>query len=277
MFALLLGFFILVSSRPSVPYDRFIFYSKDIPAPTSPTRVFDPGFNRTLSFACGRLYGPEYPAEIFTLATSWFLKQFGINWALGAPVPGFPGARVLPQGLLFPFINGEDHLLRIHTDVFVDGKERTNTKEDNNWFIFDTGYLVVLSGNGTFPGGVLAGATYLNGQILAYTQYTFLNEDYERRWGTIDPRWREVFTLKSYQPTLSQPNAFGQSEQYISTLVFDECDCDDEIGFAAISVIATRFPDNSTIQSTRGTITFPRQQSYPPIPPPLPCPTPRPF
>jgi len=259
------------SPKKHCPYDRILVATKDVQAQSNVVNnVLDANFNRTLSFACGRLYDSTWPAFIRTEANAWLLGLTGINWTAGAALGN--GAYARPEGLFFPFVNGDDFAYRIQSDR-VDCKE---TKGDYNWIVFNTGYIALFTTNGTFPGGALAGQPFVNGYLVSYTEYNFLNEDKQHKWGTTHKNWRQKVIIRSRQPGTNFPNSAGFMDQHVYEELVDE---NGVIGFSAFSVSTTNqtWIDNSYVQSTRNVMTWPRLQRYRnPAPAPIPCPAPRP-
>lgn len=254
------------------PYTRRLHALRDNVIPPGTQYNFqDINFAVALSFGCGRLYNASWPAFILKASNDYLMGQFGINWTAGTAVGG--GVYVRPEGVYFPYVYGTDFMYRIMSDM-VDCKE---TKPDNNWFIFNTGYLVRHSVAGVYPGGAMNGTTYQVGDIISYTEYNYLNEDKQDKWATDSPKWRQRVIIKSRQPGHSTVNSLGGTDVQVYEELVDQSN--GQIGFSSFSVTNTNASrwsgDNHLIQSTRNTMTWPHSQTYPtPMPSQNPCPAP---
>ena len=254
------------------PYDRLLVATRDnVMPPGTQLNYYDANFAIATSFGCGRLYNSSWPAYIRVKANEWLENLTGINWLAGTPRGD--GSYVRAEGLFFPFVYGYDFKYRIHSDK-VDCKE---TKPDENWIIFNTGYLVGFASSGTFPGGALKGKNYTAGQIVSYTEYNFLNEDKQDKWATDSPKWRQRTIIRSRQPGHNVLNLIGQADQNVYEELEDQAT--GEIGLAAftVSVSNSSFwnPGGPLIQSTRNVMTWPQvQRSKTPLPSSTPCPVP---
>ena len=255
------------------PYKRIIVATRDNVLPPGTQVDFrDENFTVTQSFGCGRLYGSDWPAFVKTQARDWFFYLTGIDYTLGTPGNDLswttPGV-----GTMFPFVYGFDYSYRIQSDR----ENCKETKGKNNWFIFNTGYLVTLLGNGTFPGGTLAGRTWSNLQILSYDEYNFLNEDEQDRWGTLDDRWRQKVLVRSRQPGYNLRNVARGFDQAFYAELVDLRNQDKGLLSFVVSYTNTSLwvPGGPAIQSTRNIMTFGQVQTYPsPYPASEPCPAP---
>ncbi|CAK7994618.1 Hypothetical protein POVR1_LOCUS142 [uncultured virus] len=243
------------------PYTRELHANRDnVIPPGGQADFFDENFTVALTFGCGRLYNASWPAFIKEQARQWLLAQFGIDWTLGTPLGN--GAYLRPEGIFFPFVYGNDFMYRIHSDK-VNCRE---TKPHFNWFIFNSGYLVRHSVDGVYPGGIMQGTTYRVGEIISHTEYNFLNEERQDKWGTVDPRWRQKITIRSRQPGHSTSNSLGGTDQQVYEELVDQ-ENNNQIGFASFTVTITNtsrwIPGGPVIQSTRNTMTWPHAQTYP--------------
>lgn len=259
-------------SHNPCPYERILQSTRDLVIPPGvPAVTRDDNFTVAQTWACGRLYGSEFPAAILAKTHDWFLQQFGIDTNLGQHLGG--AAFNLPQGLMFPFTYGTDFLYRVNSDK-VNCKE---TKRNNNWILFNTGYILAHLADGTYPGGVMGGTTYKAGQLISYTEYNLLNEDKQHKWGTINPKWREVFDFASEQPGHTVINSLGLRDEHVYAKLIGPYN---KIGFVSFNVAYTNTsrtgtPEGPLIQSTRNTMTWPRPLKYPnPMPSLTPCPVP---
>ena len=147
----------------------------------------DTNFTIAQTFGDGRLYDSIWHSEVYFFATQWFLQQYGIDWTDGDLVGG---SYVLPQGTMSPYVNGEDYSYRLRSDI-------GQSKDENDWIIFETGYVVVMKENGTFPGGTFKGTQYQSGDTLKYAEYNLLNVKKKDKWDTFSPLWREAFLIGS--------------------------------------------------------------------------------
>lgn len=253
------------------PYDRLLLATRDNVIPPGTQAVFfDANFTIAQTFGCGRLYNSSWPAKIAQDANNWLIAQFGIDWLAGTPLNN--GAYNRAEGLFFPFVYGYDFMYRIQSDKV----NCVETKGNNNWFIFNTGYIVRFYGSGVFPGGVMAGTTWGAGNLVSYTEYNYLNEERQDMWETTDRRWRQKVIIRSRQPAVSVINSMGLADQHVYEELVDEVG---NVGFSQFSVASTNtsrwVPGGPVHQTTRNVQTWSRIQTYPsPFPSQAPCPAP---
>ncbi|CAK7994995.1 Hypothetical protein POVR1_LOCUS513 [uncultured virus] len=221
--------------------DQFNFTSNNAES------VLDPNHRIMINALNGTIYTQEDADDITYNSLSYFWCQFGLNFF--SALPNAVGIRTIPGvGFYLPYQSGINELYR-----WIYGSNNPEVFEDQDWWILDVGALVVFTNNGTFPGGIMAGTTYKNQSLIAYTQYTYLKtlEDNEDR--TLDDI--RIIRTVSREISYSVPNELGISQQLIFVQAIDE---QDRPGYAAITVSVQQRPERVGIlvQRNRAVLTF---------------------
>jgi hypothetical protein len=205
--------------------------------------VTDPYNNIMVGLENGTIFTRADADNIVRGGLSWYWCQFGLNFSAGIQVPG--GIKKLPGvAVMIPYQSGVNKAYRL-----LYSSRNLKVYKDQDWYIFDSGTLVLFQNNGTFTGGVMAGTTYKNQSIVAYTVYVYIRElRYGEVRGLDDIR---IIRTVNREPSYSIPNEIGGTSQLLLEQCYDERS---RIGENRGVVTVTRRP--VSIQRTRVVITF---------------------
>lgn len=243
-------------------YPRVLFHAKDVVNPSPGLgSVLDPLHHKMLTFG-GGLYTQAEIDQIKLDAFSFFLKRYGLDFTTATYDPTIGSYSLAGYGTLYPYATGDDYLYRLAYD-----STNSSVGKKQNHIIFDCGLLMVMSGDGIFPGGEMGGTEYKNSWIVGYTFYNYLDTDHPDQWTQPGTDTRESVLTLSKWPVISQANSQGLTEQFIKEEVVL---ADGTVGFLTNMVTYTRIDENTVVQSTRATLTFPQIGNFPPPPTPKP-------
>ena len=207
---------------------RVILHRKSYPPPVnSIMSVSDPAFARALAYQGGRIYKPADIALLRVEFDHWIKATYNIDFSK-VVASGTLGGLVLPEALAIPFTNGDNLLYR---KIFDDKNPLTGFL--NTTFVFDIGWLAVMSKNGNFTGGTMAGKPYIKGDLLWFTQYMYLLEN-EINY-SIQYRTKELIKVRSTAPGKSVTTVYG-TDLAMQTQVVDSKGA---VGFGTINTVNT--------------------------------------
>lgn len=251
---LVLAFFIQVKCDPTIKaYDRVILHAKDVLNPTNNIgNVLDPLQTRMKTFG-GGLYTQAQANQVTDNTTSFISQRFGLNFSAGFYNSAI-GSYSLSVGTLYPYATGDDYQYRL---IFDSDYEKVG--KENDWIIFDVGYLAIMNSTGVFPGGVMFNTSFVPGDIIGFTYYNYLDTSKKDKWTTPGCKCREIIATQTEQPSKQIINSQGLTEQFIKGITFDQ---NGRRGFNSNQVTSTRQMDGTIIQSTRNFMTFPQIIRY---------------
>ncbi|CAK7994696.1 Hypothetical protein POVR1_LOCUS220 [uncultured virus] len=225
-------------------YKRMVVYSKNVNTVTNTVEnVRDPHHTRAINI----LYSPVEASYLLPNATNWFLFQFGLNFT-GGNYSATTDSWSIPGGTMIPFITGSDNKTTLDFD-----DEDLQIGKSGSWILLTAGHVVVLSGNGVFPGGVMAGKTYTNGDLLGCHEQNHLDLTRAAEWRVPGDKGRRKWFIRSEYPSRQLANSFGRTETFTKDLILDD---QLQRGFSVGSVVSIPNGDGSFTQSTRNVITF---------------------
>jgi len=226
-------------------YHRTLFHAKEVSTPSNNlAALLDPNLVRMVNYDGGSVYTQADANQLTQEAKTHFFNQFGLNY-FTAPFNSTFGGWMLPAGFMFPFTNGDNFLYRL---IFDDKHIGVGILNDR--FVLDVGYLVLMNVAGNFTGGVMSGTSFNAGDILFYTQYTYLKES--QRGKPHHKKDIEIIKILSEQPAFQYRNSQGLMEQYIKAKIIDE---DGRIGYAGIMTTVT-LENGAPYQRIRSILTF---------------------
>jgi len=246
-----------VNDKPSKisAYNRVLLHAKDVVNPTPGLfGVLDPLNHKMLTFG-GGLYTQAQINQLKQDAFAFFMSRYGLDLNAAIYDATIGSYTLAGYGTLYPYATGDDYKYRLSydsTDPSVGKKQ--------NMIIFDCGWLMVMSNDGVFPLGDMQGTAFKKGWIVGYTFYNYLDTDHPDKWIVPGSGTRETVLTTSNWPVVSQVNSQGFTEQYIKERVVLE---DGTEGFMTNFVAYTRLDENTVVQNTRATLTFPQIGTFP--------------
>jgi hypothetical protein len=252
MYFFVLLFTVLCSVRSDNIYDNFelLVNAKNQRNFTTNNAesVLDGGHAIMIGLENGTIY-TQGDADAITLNSFNFLNcQFGLDVA-NAPIVLANGVRVLPGfGTYIPYQSGVNKLYR-----WLSGSNDESVFRKQNWYIADVGALFLMTTNGTFTGGVMAGTTFKNQSILAYAQYTYLKELKPGHSRTLNDI--RIIRTVNQDPSYQVINEIGIAEQLLFESAMDE---HGRTGYstATVSVMHRPEPTGTLLQRNRAVLTF---------------------
>lgn len=225
-------------------YHRTVLQFADaVPPPNALLSVLDVNHQRMKVF-----YSDAQVTSILNDGYAWINSQFGINFAAppAFPIASLPGAIFHPLGTLYPY--GQDSSVVQPYQIAADSRNKKRGDQDL-WMITEYGFLILLNGQGTFPGGNQSGTTYAQGSILTYGFYNWLRVGGD--WNTTSDREQVLFY--SEQPSSQFVNSQGQFEERTKVTVVDSTG---RVGYNQGTSTTTVNPDGSKWRRMRSVSTW---------------------
>lgn len=252
---ILLGFSLASAGNhnPKNTWSRVVVAGKDILNHTSAgSRVSDPFGNRTKEFL--GLCDAEILAQR-DRANRRFIDIYGIDVLGTGTYNAVTDQWLVPGvGVMITYANGDDLTYRLISDSWNDKVEK-----DNAHIMYHWGYLFQFAfGNGTFPGGKLAGKPYARNIVIGGTQVVWLDLKKRKHWNNphkCDWKCRDTNIGGSERPAHQIVNSEGITDTFdVSELVNQRTNM---VGFLASHVTGRFLDDNvTTIQRTRNIVTI---------------------
>lgn len=224
-------------------YERTLLHAKDKANPSG--SVIDPGQNRMVNFDGGTVYTRADADGLAALAKGYMLSQYGLDF-FNAPAGPVAKSWALPQGIMYPFANGDDFLYRLVFDT-----KNLGVGVLDKTFIFDVGFLTIMSQDGNFTGGVMNGTSYKRNDILCYTRYNYL-EEYQRGPFPWPGKGKNTIDIRCNVPAIQYLNSQGFTDQFIDAEIVDK---QNRVGHASITTKTTRV-NGVPYQRVRSFLTF---------------------
>ena len=233
-------------------WPRVVMAGKDILNYTSSgSRVTDPNGTRTRDFL------GHTEADILAqreVAFTRFKENFGIDVLATGTHNEATDMWILPgRGYMITYANGDDLRYRLIFDSW-----NKDVEKDGAHIMYQWGYLLQLSSNGTFPGGKLAGKPYAKNDVIGATQLVWLDLKKREHWNNpMKCGWkcRETSDSRSERPAQQTTNSDGLINNFDAADLFNRRS--EMSGFLA-SHVTTRYLDDgvTSVQMTRNTVTL---------------------
>jgi len=241
--SLLFTVFIKIRANELVPaFNRMVQTYTDLESPTNNVAsILDAGRQKAIN---STLYTLSEATQLTKTAFQYFLTQFGLNATAGVYVAAFDGW-ILPNAQIIPVGIGLDmsRKVTIDTDHLLRGASE-------KWFVASFGNFVLMTSNGVFTGGAIAGQSYAAGDILVYVEAYFLKEKtHPNAWQL--PFNKEFFISKSILPSKQVTSSEGVTWQLGRSELWIESN---GIGTEFVSIMPTRV--NSTTIRQIGITTY---------------------
>jgi len=172
--------------------------------------VFDENNSQMLSTG---LKSPEELVALINQKNEFFAVDFGIDFADGTPIPGFPGAVTAGNFAMYPY-GTAGAAIQLDLDSDNVGRGATGT-----WSAFQLGWACPALSDGVFQGGKYVGEPYKYGDVISFFLWVFaptngapLTKDYIKFADVIQLQspWlsKNVLDQNGFEDTLSRLQCF---------------------------------------------------------------------
>jgi hypothetical protein len=224
-------------------YRTVLQFSDAPPPPNALLDVLDPAHVRWSA-----LDSSSTISNVLAAGYAHIKNQFGIDFTAppAFPIPSLPGAIFHPLATLYPY--GQDSTSVRPYQIAADSRNKKRGDQDL-WMITEYGFLILMSGTGTFPGGNQSGTSYNSGSILSCGKYIWLRVGGD--WNST--KNREDLAFFSEQPSSQFINSQGQFEERTKVTVVDAAG---RVGQNQGTSTTTVNPDGSKFRRMRSVTTW---------------------
>ena len=242
LFALLLLSIVLGKHIHPYNVDRIIIIANVKNFSSTTDTILD--VNHTAFRALG-LYDDAYIENWDVKTFNHFNDQFGLDFSQAVPgvTPGTLELKNSTTGLTLATLYPYKYIVNNTYRVQLDTMNVERGEGEGLWYNNAFGNLALMSGSGTYPGGVAVGTKYYPGDILSYVFYQLMKEGED----ISNPKYREQIQLSSEYAARQVPDAFGIFSPYIRERAYNE---DGEPGMATISTYPNRNYANPLLGKT---------------------------
>lgn len=174
-------------------------------------------------------------------AFDFYLNVYGLNFRAAFHEPSLD-VYLLPNAAMYQVTRTADPNVKLNFDS-------KHNERIGVWTAFETGVLVIMTGAGTFAGGIRQGMNYLPGDLISKMEYNFVKPD--RDWS--QKKYREVFKGEAIWPVRQVFNAFGVTDTPAFIKLIDE---DGNEGLMADMTSRSKLLNGNWVLLSRATFTF---------------------